>query len=89
MKNFLMKDQWSQSRKSKLITAWVGLTLRMLIGVLVFIGSGIFYAEMTKNAETLSLYVLCALVPILPSSLLSEIFVYATAGYQAAERRKG
>lgn len=65
MKNFLMKDQWSQSRKSKLITAWVGLSLRMFIGVLVFIGSGIFYVEMTENAATLSLYVLCALVPIL------------------------
>ena len=65
-----MKDQWSESRKSKLITAWVGLSLRMFVGVLLFIGSGIFYVEMTKNAETLSTYILCALVPVLASVIV-------------------
>ena len=65
MKNFLMENQWSQSRKSKLITAYVGLTLRFIVGVAIIIASGIFFTEMTEDATAPNIFVLCALVPIL------------------------
>lgn len=64
MKNFLKGNQWSQSRKSKLIVAWIGLTLRMIVGVLLIGGTLVFFREMTKNAATMYSYVLCALIPI-------------------------
>lgn len=57
-----MSNQWS--RKSKLITAWVGLTLRLIVGLFLIGASLVFFEEMTKNAESLSAYALCAFVPI-------------------------
>lgn len=65
MKKFLMENQWSQSRKSKLITAYVGLTLRLIVGVAIIIASGIFFTEMTDDTTALNIIVLCALVPII------------------------
>jgi len=75
MKNYFKRNQWSQGRKSKLITACVGLSLRVLVGLFAITIGLIFFQEMTENSDDLYSYALCATIPLL-AVVVSSVDVY-------------
>lgn len=54
----------NREKKNRIIMPFVGLVLRIIVGMFAIGISIIFYIEMTENATDLYSYVLCALVPI-------------------------
>ena len=57
-------------KKNRNIISYVGLTLRIIVGIFAIGISMIFFMEMTEDATTLYPYLLCSLIPILAVAIV-------------------
>ena len=57
----MKKDRETRNRK---ILAYLGFTLRIIVGVMVIAASVVFFLEMADYAATRTVYILCFLAPV-------------------------
>ena len=60
----------NREKKNRKVLPYVGLVLRIIVGIFAIGISVIFFIEMTENATTLYPYFLCSLIPILAIAIV-------------------
>lgn len=81
-----IRENQKQSRKA---VAYVGFSLRILVGIFAIAIAELFFIEMIKTASNLTTYVVCFLVPVIAVAIvIGDLYMHYKLDIKPFRKKK-